>query len=140
MLTFFGTPLVIEPLPDQLSGDAGLLPIRPFDKGIGRTRAFAEVLENPREPDLTEHTFQERAHASGYGILAGYEGPKDHPPEADPVFLLLADYPPVDLDRTASPPGDLVATRGRSGLPTPRRLPSDYPPVDLRSTWIERRS
>jgi hypothetical protein len=31
MLTFFGTPLVIEPLPDQLSSYAVLLPIRPFD-------------------------------------------------------------------------------------------------------------
>jgi hypothetical protein len=29
-LTFFGTPLVIEPSPGQLSGDAGLVPIRPF--------------------------------------------------------------------------------------------------------------
>ncbi len=30
-LAFFGTPLVIEPSPGQLSGDAGLLPIRQFD-------------------------------------------------------------------------------------------------------------
>ncbi|HEY7329587.1 MAG TPA: hypothetical protein VH592_18255 [Gemmataceae bacterium] len=30
-LAFFGTPLEIEPSQGQLSGDAGLLPIRPFD-------------------------------------------------------------------------------------------------------------
>jgi hypothetical protein len=27
----FGTPLVIEPSPGQLSSDAGLLPVRQFD-------------------------------------------------------------------------------------------------------------
>jgi hypothetical protein len=35
VLDFFGTPLVIEPSPGQLSSDAGLLPIRPFDQHIG---------------------------------------------------------------------------------------------------------
>ena len=34
-LPFFGTPLVIEPSPGQFSGDAGLLPIRPFDQRMG---------------------------------------------------------------------------------------------------------
>jgi hypothetical protein len=35
-LTFFGTPLVIEPSPGQLSGDAGLPPLRPFDLRLRR--------------------------------------------------------------------------------------------------------
>jgi hypothetical protein len=34
-LDFFGTPLVIEPSPGQLCGDAGLLPIRQFDQRMG---------------------------------------------------------------------------------------------------------
>ena len=34
-LAFFGTPLVIEPSPGQLSGAAGLLPIRSFDQRMG---------------------------------------------------------------------------------------------------------
>jgi hypothetical protein len=29
-LDFFGTPIVIEPSPGQLSSDAGLLPVRQF--------------------------------------------------------------------------------------------------------------
>lgn len=58
-LAFFGTPLVIEPSPGQLSGDAGLLPIRPFDQGIGLTRTFAEALDDPRDPDCTKHGFLE---------------------------------------------------------------------------------
>src|SRR5262245_13549605 len=40
VLDFFGTPLVIEPSPGQLSGDAGLLPVRQFDERIGLTQAF----------------------------------------------------------------------------------------------------
>jgi hypothetical protein len=32
VLHFFGTPLVIEPSPGQLSGHAGLFPIRQFDE------------------------------------------------------------------------------------------------------------
>jgi hypothetical protein len=70
-LTFFGTPLVIEPSPGQLSGDAGLLAIRQIDQGIGLTRAFAEALDDPRDPHLTEHTFLEMVRARIYGILAG---------------------------------------------------------------------
>jgi hypothetical protein len=42
VLDFFGTPLVIKPSAGQLSSDAGLLPIRQFDQGIGLTRALAE--------------------------------------------------------------------------------------------------
>jgi hypothetical protein len=41
ILDFLGTPLVIEPSQGQLSGDAGLLPIRQFDQRIGLTRANA---------------------------------------------------------------------------------------------------
>ena len=72
VLDFFGTPLVIEPSAGQLSGDAGLLPIRQFDQRIGLTRALAEALDDPRDPDLTEHTFVEMVRSRVYGILAGY--------------------------------------------------------------------
>jgi hypothetical protein len=61
VLDFFGTPLVIEPSPGQLSGGAWLLPVRQFDERIGLTRAFADALDDPRDPDLTEHTFLEVA-------------------------------------------------------------------------------
>jgi hypothetical protein len=72
-LDFFGTPLVVEPSPGQLSSDAGLLPIRQFDQRIGLTRAFAEALDDPRDPGLTQHTFLEMVRSRVYGILAGYE-------------------------------------------------------------------
>jgi hypothetical protein len=70
VLNFFGRPLVIEPSPGQLSSDARLLPIRQFDQRIGLTRTFAGVLDNPRDPDLTEHTFPEMVRSRAYGILA----------------------------------------------------------------------
>ncbi len=47
ILDFFGTPLVIEPAPGQLSSHAGLLPIRPFDECVRLTRAFADAWDDP---------------------------------------------------------------------------------------------
>jgi hypothetical protein len=34
VLDFFGTPLVLEPSPGQLSSDAGLLPVRQFNQCV----------------------------------------------------------------------------------------------------------
>ena len=103
-LDFFGTPLVIEPSPGHLSSDAGLLPIRQFDQRIGLTRAFAEALDDPRHPEITEHTFLEMVRSRIYGILAGYADQNDHDTlRSDPVFKLLARRPP-DGDDLASQP------------------------------------
>jgi hypothetical protein len=73
VLDFFGTPLLIEPSGGQLSSDAGLLPIGHFDGRIGLPRAFANALDDPGDPALTEHTFLELVRSRVYGILAGYE-------------------------------------------------------------------
>jgi hypothetical protein len=98
-VSFFGTPLVIEPSPGQLSSDAGLLPIRQFDERIGLTQAFAAALDDPRDPDLTEHTFVEMVRSRIYGILAGYEDQNDHDTlRHDPVFKLVADCSPDEGD------------------------------------------
>ena len=78
VLDFIGTPLVIEPSAGQLSGDAGLLPVRQFDQRIGLTRAFADALDEPRDPDFTAHTFLEMVRSRVYGILAGYADQNDH--------------------------------------------------------------
>ena len=52
-LEFFGRPIVLEPSHAQLSSDAGLLAIRHFDERVGLTQAFAQALDDPRDPDLT---------------------------------------------------------------------------------------
>jgi hypothetical protein len=104
VLTFFGTPLVLEPSPGQLSGDAGRLPVRQFDQRIGFTRAFAEALDDPRDPGLTKHTFLEMVRTRVYGILAGYEDQNDHDTlRSDPVSKLLADRSPEDDDQASQP-------------------------------------
>jgi hypothetical protein len=91
VLDFFGTPLVIEPSPGQLSSDAGLLPVRQFDERIGLTRAFAGAPDDPRDPNLTEHGLLEMVCSRVDGILAGYEDQNDHDTlRADPVFKLVA--------------------------------------------------
>ena len=103
-LDFFDTPLVLEPSPGQLSGDAGLLPIRQFDQRIGLTRSFAAALDDSRDPDLTEHTFLEMVRSRVYGILAGYEDQNDHDTlRHDPVFKLIAARSPEDDDLASQP-------------------------------------
>jgi hypothetical protein len=100
VLDFFGTPIVIEPSPGRFSSDAGLLPICQFDERVGLTRAFADALDDPRDPHLTEHTFPEMVRARVFGILAGYEDPNDHDtPRTDPG-LQAPRRPP---DRSARP-------------------------------------
>jgi hypothetical protein len=103
-LDFFGVPLVVEPSHGQLTSDAGLLPIRQFDQRIGLTQAFADALDDPRDPDLVEHTLLEMVRARIYGILAGYEDQNDHDTlRADPTFKLIADRSPIDDDLASQP-------------------------------------
>jgi hypothetical protein len=104
ILDFFGTPPVIAPSSGQLSSDAGLLPVRQFDQRIGLTRAFAEALDDARDPDLTEHPFLEMVRSRVYGILAGYADQNDHDTlRTDPVFKLVADRSPEDDDLASQP-------------------------------------
>jgi hypothetical protein len=116
VLDFFGTPLIIEPSPEQLSGEAGLLPVRQFDRHIGLTRAFAEAIEDPRDHDLTEHTFLEMVRSRVYGILAGYADQNDHDTlRADPVFKHVADRSPEDDDLASQP----TLSRFENGISIP---------------------
>ena len=85
-------PILIEVSDAPLTSDAGLLPLRQFDERIGLTKQFAAVLDDPRDPELTEHTFLEMVRSRVFCILAGYEDQNDHDTlRTDPVFKLLAD-------------------------------------------------
>ena len=67
------------------------MPIRQFDEAIGLTRAFAGALDDPCDPELTEHTFLEMVWSRVYGILAGYQDQNDHDTlRSEPVFKLVA--------------------------------------------------
>ena len=90
-LDFFATPIILEPSAAQLSSDAGLLPFRHLDQRLGLTQAFAAALDDPRDPDLTEHTFLEMVRSRVYGILADYMDQNDHDTlRTDPIFKLIA--------------------------------------------------
>jgi hypothetical protein len=66
VLDFFGAPQVIERSPDQISGDAGLLPVGLSDRGIGFARAF-DALDDPLDTDLTEQSFPAMLRARLFG-------------------------------------------------------------------------
>ena len=103
-LDFFRLPIVIEPSRTTLTSDAGLLPLRQFDEHVGLTAAFAQALDDPRDPALTEHSFLEMVRARVYGILADYEDQNDHDTlRSDPVFKLIADRLPDGPDLASQP-------------------------------------
>src|SRR5690349_4147102 len=90
-IDYFGTPLLIEPSAVQLTSDAVLLPFRQLDEQLGLTRYFAAVLDDPRDPDLIQHTPLGMVRSRVYGILAGYADQNDHDTlRHDPLFKLLA--------------------------------------------------
>ena len=64
-----------EPLPIQfevsnapLTSDAGLLPLRQFDERIGLTKQFAAVLNDPRDPELIDHSFLDMSRVRIFGM------------------------------------------------------------------------
>ena len=103
-LDFFDTPVVLEPSAGQLSSDAGLLPFRQLDERLALTRSFAAVLNDPRDPDLIEHTHREMVRSRVYGILADYEDQNDHDTlRFDPIFKLIAERSPDDPPLASQP-------------------------------------
>src|SRR3954447_2037826 len=97
-------PIRIEVTEAPLTSDAGLLPLRQFDERIGLTKQFAAVLDDPRDPELTEHTFLEMVRSRVFGILAGCEDQNDHDTlRTDAVFKLIADRSPADADLASQP-------------------------------------
>src|SRR5690242_10084253 len=97
-------PIHVEVSDAPLTSDAGLLPLRQFDERIGLTKQFAAVLDDPRDPDLIEHSFPEMVRMRLFGILAGYEDQNDHDTlRTDPVFKLIAERSPTDADLASQP-------------------------------------
>jgi hypothetical protein len=102
---FLGSkPIVVEPVAEHLTSDAGLLPIRQFDEQLGLTAQFSAALRDLRYQPFVLHTVAEMARMRIYGILAGYADQNDHDQlRYDPVFKLLAGRLPSD-DELASQP------------------------------------
>jgi len=96
-------PIEVEVSQCQLTGDAGLLPIRQFDEAIRLTERFAAALGDARSGDVI-HTNLSMTRQRIYGILADYEDQNDHDTlRSDPVFKLVCDRLPNTHDLASQP-------------------------------------
>jgi len=101
---FFGKPVIVKTSDDQLTSDAGLIPIRQFDEAIGLTQQFADALTDLRYQPSVTHSMQEMTRTRIYGILADYPDQNDHDLlRSDPVFKWIAGRSPSDLDLASQP-------------------------------------
>lgn len=88
----------------RLTSDAGGVLLREVDRRIGLTKALAECIADPRDPDKVIHNVQTLLAQRIYGIALGYEDLNDHETlRTDPVMQVLAEQPPDPSRPLASP-------------------------------------
>jgi Transposase DDE domain group 1 len=121
-LDFFGPlPIRFEVSNAPLTSDAGLLPLRQFDERIGLTKQFAAALNDPRDPELIDHSFLDMTRMRIFGIVAGYEDQNDHDTlRSDPVFKLIAERSPDGPDLASQP--TLSRFENQIDIPSLKRL------------------
>jgi hypothetical protein len=96
--------IVVTPLEESLTCDAGLLPIRQLDERLGFTARFVAALRDGRSQRQISHPLCEMTRSRIYGVLAGYEDQNDHDAlRSDPVFKLIAGRLPDDPDLASQP-------------------------------------
>src|SRR5262245_9004209 len=79
----------------QLVQDAGLLPLRAFDKRLGFLADLAQRLPDPRYQPFVTHSLEDLLTQHVYQLLAGYPDANDADhTRRDPVFQTLADLAP----------------------------------------------
>ena len=62
----------------EVSSDAGLLLLRQVERKLGLLKAAAQVLPDPRNPDLVLHTTEQLLRQRVFGLCQGYEDLNDH--------------------------------------------------------------
>jgi hypothetical protein len=62
----------------EVSSDAGLLLLRQAERKLGLLKAAAQVLPDPRHPDLVVHTTEQLLRQRVFGLCQGYEDLNDH--------------------------------------------------------------
>jgi hypothetical protein len=98
-------PIVVEAHDTPVTSDAGILPLRQFDRHIGLTEEFIACLQDPRDPEQIDHSFGEMVRQRLFGILAGYEDCNDHDAlRNDPAFKIVSGRAPNDEKGLASQP------------------------------------
>jgi Transposase DDE domain group 1 len=97
-------PVVVEPVDEPMSCDAGLLPLRQLDEHLGLTAGFADQLAETRNVAWLRHSLLEMVRCRAFGILAGYEDQNDHDAlRSDSIFKLIAGRLPSDDDLASQP-------------------------------------
>jgi Transposase DDE domain group 1 len=95
-------PVIVQRHEGQLSSDAGLLPLRQFDRRWSYTQRLAQCLVDPKPS--RQHSLPSMLRQRLFGILAGYEDCNDHDTlRDDPVFKLIADRLPDDEPLASQP-------------------------------------
>ncbi len=61
-----------------ISSDGGLVLLRQLDQRIGLSKAVADVLHDPRDPDRIIHPLRDLIAQRLYGLCCGYEDLNDH--------------------------------------------------------------
>ena len=71
----------------DVTSDGGLPLLRQMDRRLGLTKAIAQVLPDPRDPALIEHSQHSLLRQRIYGLCHGYEDLNDHDTlRLDPVW------------------------------------------------------
>lgn len=114
---FLGSlPIVVEPATEKVSSDAGLLPFRQLDEGLGLTQQFADALTDRRDVGRLDHTFLEMVRMRVFGILADYPDQNDHDVlRSDPIFKLICNRSIDDCDLASQP----TLSRFENAIDTP---------------------
>lgn len=95
-------PVVVKRVGVEMSSDAGLLPVREFDRRWRFTERLAECLDDVRS--RCEHSFEEMLRQRLFGILADYEDCNDHDDlRHDPIFKLVTKRLPDDEPLASQP-------------------------------------
>jgi DDE family transposase len=75
----------------DVSSDGGLLLLRQVERRLGLLKAVAQVLPDPRDPCLVQHTTEQLLRQRVFGLCQGYEDLNDHDRlRLDPLHALIA--------------------------------------------------
>jgi hypothetical protein len=89
---FYRKPVQVDFSGGQITGDAGLLPLRAFDEHHHLTRDWAVLLDDPRSEDRVRHEALALLRQRVYQIVAGYEDTNDADRlRHDPALQIVAD-------------------------------------------------